>query len=50
MISYGQFKQMQYDKLADGSAESMDMEAVCDAAKLRFKTEMLLLERGTSEQ
>ena len=28
MISYGQFKQMQYDKLADGLRESMDMEAV----------------------
>ena len=28
MISYGQFKQMQYDKLADGVRKSMDMEAV----------------------
>ena len=28
MISYGQFKQMQYDKLADGLRKSMDMEAV----------------------
>jgi adenosylcobyric acid synthase len=28
MISYGQFKQMQYDKLADGLRQSMDMEAV----------------------
>ena len=28
MISYGQFNQMQYDKLADGLRESMDMEAV----------------------
>ena len=28
MISYGQFKQMQYDKLADGLRDSMDMEAV----------------------
>ena len=28
IISYGQFKQMQYDKLADGLRQSMDMEAV----------------------
>ena len=28
IISYGQFKQMQYDKLADGLRKSMDMEAV----------------------
>ena len=28
MISYEQFKQMQYDKLADGLRSSMDMEAV----------------------
>lgn len=28
MISYGQFKQMQYDKLADGVRKSIDMEAV----------------------
>ena len=28
MISYGQFKQMQYDKLADGLRQSMDMKAV----------------------
>lgn len=52
MISYGQFKQMQYDKLADGLRESMDMEAVYAMLResLRFKTELLLLERGTSEQ
>ncbi len=38
MISYRQFKQMQYDKLADGLRESMDMEAVYAifAGRLRF--------------
>ncbi len=28
MISYGQFKQMQYDRLADTLREYLDMDAV----------------------